>query len=234
MDIGLSQGVAGMRSTEKRLETITSNIANIGANGFKRQVSVTRTFWMNEGNSRHLEIATQRVTDFKQGPIAHTGNKLDLALQGPGFFAVDTPTGRSYTRDGSFRLDDTGTLLTGNGYPVAWNGSRGKLNPTGEPITIDGSGGVRQGEVQIGKLEIVDFADTARLEDDALGHYRAPADLETRPSTAVIEQGSVERSNVEVMDELVEMVFAQRRFENSSSVMRSIEQTYKRLNMPKN
>lgn len=234
MDTGIYQGVAAMRSTEKRLETITSNIANIAATGFKRQASVTRAFWVGEGRARHVEIATQRVTDFKQGQISHTGNTLDLALEGPGFFGIETPTGRSYTRDGEFHLDNTGTLLDVSGFPVAWSGSRGKLDPTGEAILIDGSGQVMQGERRVGKILVADFPDKGRLEDDNLGHYRPAGDMKPIASTATIHQGSVERSNVDVMDELVEMVFAQRRFENSSTVMRSIDQTYKRLNMPHN
>lgn len=234
METGIYHGVAAMRSTEKHLETITSNIANIKATGFKRQANVTRTFWVGEGKTRHLELSSQRVTDFSQGQIAHTGNTLDLALEGPGFFGIETPNGLAYTRDGEFHLDDTGTLLGVNGYPVAWNGSRGKLDPTGEPITVDGSGQVLQGNRTVGRIQLTDFEDKAQLVDDALGHYRPTAAQQPVASTAVIHQGSVEHSNVDVMDELVEMVFAQRRFENNTTVMRSIDQTYKRLNMPRN
>jgi flagellar basal-body rod protein FlgG len=234
MDTGIYQGVAAMRSTEKRLETITSNIANIRATGFKRQANVTRTFWVGEGKTRHIELTTQRVTDFSQGQIAHTGNKLDLALEGPGFFAIETPNGRAYTRDGEFHLDNTGTLLSGNGYPVAWNGSRAKLDPTGDQITIDGSGQVLQGERAVGKIQVTDFENKERLVDDSLGHYRPTDDMKPIASTAVVHQGSVEHSNVDMMDELVEMVFAQRRFENSTTVMRSIDQTFRRLNTPHN
>ncbi|MDZ4772647.1 MAG: flagellar hook basal-body protein [Planctomycetota bacterium] len=234
MDTGINHGVAAMRSTEKRLETITSNLANINATGFKRQASVTRSFWIGEGKDRHIDIATQRATDFKQGPLAHTGNSLDLALEGSGFFAIETTTGRSYTRDGEFHLDNTGTLLNVNGYPIAWDGQRGKLDPTGETITIDGSGQVLQGDRRVGKLVVNDFSDLSKLEDDGQGQYRPADGMKPLASTALIHQGNIERSNVTVMDELVEMVFAQRRFENSTTVMRSIDQTYKRLNQPHN
>lgn len=233
MDTGLFQGAEAMRMTEKRLDTITSNIANITASGFKRQTNVTRSFWVGEGSQRSMQLVTERVTDFRQGQISHTGNTLDLALDGQGFFAVDTPSGRSYSRDGEFHLDSAGTLLNVNGFPVAWKGSRGKLDPTGDAIVIDGAGNVRQGERRIGQLELVDFADKRRLEDDVLGHYRPQPDMQPLPAQCQIQQGSVERSNVDITDELVEMVFAQRRFENSSSVMKSIDDTYKRLNAPK-
>lgn len=234
MDTGLFQGAEAMRMTEKRLETITSNIANITASGFKRQANITRSFWVGSGSQKSLQLQTERVTDFRQGQISHTGNSLDLAIDGGGFFAIDTPTGRSYTRAGEFHLDNSGTLLNVNGFPVAWKGARGKLDPTGEPIVIDGSGAVRQGERRIGQLELVDFTDKRRLEDDVLGHYRPQPDMEALPATGTIQQGSIERSNVDITEELVEMVFAQRRFENSSSVMKSIDDSYKRLNAPRN
>lgn len=232
MDTGLYQGVAAMRTTEKRLETITANIANIGAHGFKRQAAVTRSFVVGEGDRKHVEIATQHATDFTQGEIAQTGNQFDLALDGPGFFALETQRGRSYTRDGTFRLDDQGRLLSNDGFPVAWDGAPGQLRATGEAVTIDGSGAVRQGEASIGRLRVVDFKNAQLLEEDAYGNWRAPGGQRELPATCIVHQGSIERSNVNAMDELVEMVMAQRRFENSTTVMRSIDQTYKRLNQP--
>jgi flagellar basal body rod protein FlgG len=93
---------------------------------------------------------------------------------------------------------------------------------------------VLQGNRNVGRLQISDFDDKAQLVDDALGHYTPSGAQKPVASSAIVHQGSIEHSNVDVMDELVEMVFAQRRFENNTTVMRSIEQTYKRLNMPHN
>jgi len=234
MDTGIYQGVAAMRSSEKRMDTIAANLANIGARGFKRQSSVTRSFNVGMGDRKHVEFATQRATDFSQGELAHTGNQLDLALEGPGFFAIDMPNGRAYTRDGSFRLDNNGTLLTQDGDLVAWEGSNGKLQPTGEAIRIEDSGTVYQGEQPIGRLKIVEFDNPNLLEEDAHGNWRAPRGMREQNGTARVHQNYVERSNVSPMDELVGMVLVQRRFENSGTVMRSIDQTYKRLNQPHN
>jgi flagellar basal-body rod protein FlgF len=233
MDTGLYAGVAAMRSNEKRLDTIATNLANLSAHGYKRQASVTRAFSVGSGDRKHVEIATQQSTDWTQGEVERTENPLDIALDGTGFFTVDTPSGRAYTRDGRFHLDSKGALLTADGLPVAWEGSPGRVQPTGEPVTVDGSGGVRQGAASIGRLRVVDFADPQRLDEDARGYWRAPRGLAERPSNAVVRQGSVERSNVNSMDELVAMVIAQRRFENSTTIMRSIDQTYKRLNTPR-
>lgn len=232
MDTGIYQGVAAMRSTEKRMDTIAANLANIGVRGFKKQASVTRTFNVGEGARRHQEIVTDRRTDFAQGELLHTGNKLDLAFDGPGFFAVDGPNGRMYTRNGSFRLDDKGNLLSDEGHPVAWEGSRGTFQPTGGDIVIDGTGTVLQGEAAIGKISLVEFPDTSLLAEDGSGYWIAPKGVREQKATSPIQQGFVERSNVNAIDELIAMVLVQRRFENSSTVMRSIDQTYKRLNQP--
>jgi flagellar basal-body rod protein FlgF len=233
MDNGLYMGVAAMRSTEKRIDTIASNLANLSAHGYKRQAPVTRAFTVGTGERKHVEIATRTATDWTQGQLERTENQLDFALEGTGFFAVETPSGRAYTRDGRFRLDSEGKVLTPDGFEVAWDGAPARLQPTGEQITVDASGAVRQGGASIGRLRIVDFADPQRLEQDAKGYWRAPRGLDEQPSNASVRQGSVERSNVEAMDELVAMVVAQRRFENSTSIMRSIEQTYRRLNQPR-
>lgn len=232
MDTGLYAGVAAMHSNEKRLDTIAANLANLSAHGYKRQGSVTRSFSIGTGDRRHEEIATQQSTDFTQGELERTGNPLDFALEGNGFFAIDTSSGRAYTRDGSFHLDQQGTLLSADGQPVAWDGSTGRIHPTGEAITVDASGGVRQGEASIGRLHIVDFDDATRLDSDSHGNWRAPRGLQEKPSTASVHQGAVERANVNSMDELIGMVVAQRRFENSATVLRSIDSTYKRLNQP--
>lgn len=234
MDNGLYQGVAAMRSNEKRLDTISANLANLSAHGYKRQASVTRSFVVGSGDRKHTEIATQQATDFSQGMVERTENTLDFALDGQGFFAVETPTGRAYTRDGSFHLDSQGTLLTAEGNPVAWESSPGRIQPTGEAIVVDGSGAVRQGGASIGRLHVADFADAQRLDEDARGYWRAPRGMQERPSTAAVRQGAVERANVDSMDELVGMVVAQRRFEQSTTILRSIDQTYKRLNQPHN
>jgi flagellar basal body rod protein FlgG len=232
MDTGLYAGVAAMHSNEKRLDTIAANLANLSAHGYKRQGSVTRSFSVGTGDRRHEEIATQQSTDFTQGELERTGNDLDVALEGNGFFAIDTGTGRAYTRDGSFHLDQQGTLLTSDGQPVAWDGSSGRIHPTGEAIAIDASGTVRQGGASIGRLRIVDFDDASRLQEDAHGNWRAQRGMQEKPANASVRQGAVERANVNSMDELIGMVVAQRRFENSATVLRSIDQTYKRLTQP--
>lgn len=230
MDTGFYQGVAATRIHEKRLESIASNLANVGTNGFKRQATASRAFEIGTGERKHIEVVEQASTDHSQGMVEHTGNPLDLALDGEGFFAVDGPTGIGYTRDGAMHLDDKGVLQTAQGFPVVWEGSRGQIKSVGEPVTVDGSGEVRQGAATIGRIRVVDFANRAGLEQDGNGLWRAPAGAREQSATAIVHQGALERSNVNAMDELVALIVTQRGMETATNVMKTIDQSYKRLN----
>jgi flagellar basal-body rod protein FlgF len=230
MDHGLYMGVAAMRSAEKRMEALTANLANASSPAYKRQSSATRAFDVGVGEKKHREVAASSSTDFSQGLIERREDPMAMALEGGGFFAVETPTGEAYTRNGVFRLDDQGELLTGEGHPVAWSGARGRVQPTGEPVTIDGTGKVRQGSSELGALKLVDFADKSKLTIDRDGYWHAAPGQATQEPTAYVHQFAIERSNSESIDELVALIKVQRDFESASGVMRTIDQSYRRLN----
>lgn len=220
-----------MRASEQRLETIAHNLANVSTRGYKRETSFAHA--IRSMRARQSEVQAGVAPDFTQGPLETTGHPLDLALDGPGFFVVDDAGGRSYTRDGSFRVDDRGTLVTQDGQPVAWKGARGSLRPTGRGVTVDAAGQVRQGDAVIGELDIVDVARPTELTVAAAGRWTAPPGTQEVPAKAQVRQGAVERSNVESMDELVALVSVQRSFESAATMLRSIEQSYSRLNQPR-
>jgi len=231
MDNGLYQAAGAMRASERRLDAIAHNLANVSTRGYKRETTFAHA--IQKAGSREPQVAAGLAPDFTQGTLETTGHPLDLALDGPGFFVVEDAGGRSYTRDGSFRVDDRGTLVTQDGQPVAWKGARGSVRPTGRGITVDSNGEVRQGESVLGQLDIVDVADSSRLEPAAGGRWLAPAGVNEAPAKAVVRQGSLESSNVESMDELVALVNVQRSFESAATMLRSIEQSYSRLNQPR-
>lgn len=219
-----------MRASERQLDAIASNLANLDSPAYKRQNTVTHAFEVGSGERRQLTISTQCVVDFSQGEIKRSGNPLDLALEGDGFFVVETPDGEAYTRNGTFNLDEQGVLRTADGHPVAWDGARGKLESVGEAVTIDGVGVVRQGATKIGSLRLVDFADRGALTLDREGYYHAQRGIARATPTAIVHQGAIEKSNSSSIDELVEMIRVQRNFESSASLVRSIDQSYRRLN----
>ncbi len=233
MDSGLYSGVAAMRASERRLDAIAANLANIDSPAYKRQNAVTHQFSVGAGERRHDAIVTRSEVDFAQGELARTGNPLDLALEGDGFFVVETQGGEAYTRNGSFNVDGQGVLRTADGHPVAWDGGRGKIDGVGEEVTIDGAGVVRQGSTQVGKLLLADFADRNALVQDREGYYHAGRGAARSTPTALVHQGAIEKSNASSIDELVEMIRVQRSFESAASLVRSIDQSYRRLNAPR-
>jgi flagellar basal-body rod protein FlgF len=218
---------------QKRMDSIAANLANVSTPAFKRLTTATRSFMLTTDQAKVPTIALEQQIDFSQGELERTGNPTDLALMGNGFFAVDAPSGEIYTRNGSFRLNEEGVLLTSDGYPVVWEGSRGQLDPVGAQIMIDSSGTITQGEKKAGQIKIVDFEDPARLTVGRRSYYIAPPRLARTEASAQVHQGAIERSNVSAVDELVSMIQTQRSFEVASNLMRSIDQTYRRLVQPR-
>jgi flagellar basal body rod protein FlgG len=165
--------------------------------------------------------------------LRRTGNPLDLALDGTGFFVLETEKGPAYTRAGSFHLDEQGVLQSEDGFAVAWSSGSGALKAVGDPIVVDPRGVVRQGTEEVGRLKLVDFEERGRLVRIGSAAWMAPAGVQEQEAEPVVHQGALEQANANSMDELVSMIVAQRHFENGSTVMRTIDQSYKRLNQPK-
>jgi flagellar basal body rod protein FlgG len=233
MGNGLESGVQALGASQKRMEYIAVNLANLQAPGYKRLNAFTHVIESVRQGRKSSAIETQSEVDFSQGQINPTGNPLDVALDGEGFLALETPTGEAYTRNGRFHLDAQGALLNEDGFAVAWEGGQGRFQPVGLEITVDATGAVRQGPNDIGRLKLVDFADRTQLQLDAKGHFRATRGARPVTATAEVRGGALERSNTESIDELVSMIRVQRSFESATSVIKSIDQSYKRLNAPR-
>lgn len=219
-----------MTASERRLEVITSNLANAQTTAFKRLAAVHHVRAGAGPREADAQVATATRRDWSQGPLERTGVPTDLALVGRGFFAVEGPDGEQYTRDGRFSLTDRGALVTRDGYPVAWDGARGTLDPTGEAVSVDGSGQVHQGEAPVGRLRLVDFDALELLEESGDGYFRAAPELSRNEAAAEVHQGALEGSNVSTVDELVALIQNQRAFEASAKVTSMIAETYQRLN----
>ena len=230
MNAGLYQGVAAMRASQRRLEAITSNLANISSTAFKRSVSMNHGVKL--GRSGRTTLTTTTAMDWSQGPLLRTQVSTDLALMGDGFFAVEgsPEEGELYTRDGHFSINERGVLVTQMGSQVAWQGARGILDPIGAPIRVDLSGQVFQGQRTIGRLRVVDFADRSQLQIGKTGDFVAPDDVQPRSSTAEVHQGALEGSNVSAVEELVALIQTQRTFEAGANLLTMISQSYERLN----
>jgi len=211
------------RVLQRRLDVTANNLANVNTSGFKADDLVTEEA-DNTGASADVNPTDIRFVrdvglarDMSQGAIASTGNPLDVAIQGSGFFMVQGPHGPLYTRDGAFSLTGDGQLVTSDGRAV--------LDSGGAPITIDTSQGEspsigRDGAItvagnEVGRLGVVTFAAPGALSKvgdnlwDAQGH--TPQAFE-----GVVEQGALEGSNVRPIVELTRLIAISRAYENAA------------------
>jgi flagellar basal body rod protein FlgG len=161
-----------------------------------------------------MPVIERSWTDFSQGMIYATGNPLDVAISGRGLFSVDSPAGRLYTRNGSFRLSPAGVLTTQEGYPVRLAGG-GTLQLAGAgAIDVSPDGAVRQNGVALGQIEVVEFADVSVLSKRAAGYFTAPARAQPPPAPQVeLQQCQLEASNVSSAEGAVRLGGVIRQFE---------------------
>jgi flagellar basal-body rod protein FlgF len=201
------------------LDIVANNLANTTTGGFKldREFYSLFTAADNEGDSAStkLPLIQKQWTDFSQGVLTPTGNALDLALSGKGFFAVNGPNGPLYTRNGSFQLSPSGQLTTGDGYAVLDTDGQPIQSQSQAPIEVVADGSVTQSGETLGQLQIVDFPDASLLQK--LGNsYFTPSDPKVAPVPAAdttVLQGKTENSNVAPAESAVRLVALMRQFE---------------------
>ena len=232
MSDGLYSGVAAMNAAERKLDAVTSNLANVSASGFKRRGTAMASFDAVLRGEKQRQIGVRETIDHSQGTLQTTGNPLDLALVGNGFFAVEGPQGEMYTRDGRFHTDANGVLQTADGYALAWDGARGSIDPAGKDVLVDAEGQVVQGDQKLGRLRLAAFTDRTQLQSDGHGFFHAPRGLRPATSNAEVRQGAIEQANVSAVDEMVELIAVQRSFESATRLLSMIDQSYRRLTAP--
>ena len=179
MDSLTMAAASGMRSRLESLDMLANNLANTSAPGFKADREFYNLYVSDDaagGNGQTAVTAPvieKRWTDFSQGSLTPTSNPLDLAITGQGFFAVTSPTGTLFTRDGSFRLSPQGQLQTQEGYAVR--------DPLGNPIVLDPAkstdistdGTLLQDGVEVGKVNLVDFSNPQSLTKQGQNYFFA-------------------------------------------------------------
>lgn len=221
--------LSGQLALRRKLDVIANNVANINTDGFKRlsidfeeaempKASVLLFPRRDRDPSFVREQGT--VNDFSAGSIELTGRQLDVALADPNsFFTVSTPAGNRYTRAGSFQLDNTGRLVTADGKPVLADGGEVVFGQSETSIAIANDGTISSSAGPKGKLSIVSVDDKSQLEhvgDNLFQSATAPT-----PSTNPgVRQGSLERSNVNGVEEITAMIDVQRAYERLVSLMK--------------
>lgn len=210
MKLGFSAAALGSILQEKRLEVIANNIANAQTPGFKKDEVRFTDFLYQETHTR-----------MEQGSIRVTSSPLDIALVGPGWFKVKTNEGILYTRSGNFTRDAEGRLVTSEGWPVL-DESGGEIHINSTDVTIDDGGRIFEKGVTVGKIAVVDFDETVRLEKVVGGYFRAVgSDVKERESNrARIQQGALEEPNFHIVEEMTRMIDTLRMFEAYQKAMK--------------
>jgi flagellar basal-body rod protein FlgF len=219
MDPMTAIAASGLRARMESLDLLANNIANASTGGYKADREFYSLYVAPEaaGNdpSSTMPLIERPWVDHAQGALHTTGNPLDVALSGKGFFAVNGPSGPLYTRNGSFRLAADGKLTSADGYPVRDSQGAPLTLQATRPLEISSDGTVTQDGVVTGKLEIVDFTSTAGLSKQGSNYFRIndPAMRPTAPAGTSVEQGNLETSNTGSAEAAVRLVSVMRQFE---------------------
>lgn len=232
MNSGMFAAVSGNLAAMRRMDMISNNLANVNTAGFKKDkmsfegllASSTTPPSVPQGTTADPIMQKENMyIDYSAGPVSQTGNTLDLALDGDGFFAVNTPNGVAYTRQGSFRMSADGTLVTADGYPVQAQGG-GEIHLKGSRIEITANGAITVDGSVAGNLSVVDFEKPYSMEKKG-NTLMVPTDpqAQTKTSTAQVRQGHLEGSNVETMYEMAQMIETNRYFEACQKVIRGYD-----------
>lgn len=256
---GIFSAVSGAMAQSQRLDTIANNLANVNTSAFKkdRQVfseylsayekpddlirvprvpaSIESFYDMNGGDNAYANPAGS-YTNFEQGALRASGGPLDFAIEGKGFFEVLTPQGMRWTRNGGFQIDNNGRLVTKEGHPVLKEGQgdptqRG-ITLTSRNVTVSHKGEIFDGGNQVGRLAVVDFAVPDDLQKTGSSYYtlKQTARSAALPSDeAKVHQGFMEGSNVNVVEEMTDMITANRVFEAAQKAVKGHDQMDEKL-----
>jgi flagellar basal-body rod protein FlgF len=235
---GAAIAAAGMSSDIQRINIISHNLANTLTPAYKRMWAVSTGFDAlmapngkpeQAGNPAGVETSS----DFRPAPSRHTGNPLDIAIEGDAFFELhDTAGPTIFTRQGSLALDAGGRLVAPGGAAVA--GMGGDIRLESDQVRIDRAGRILDKDTVVGQIKLVRFDDARKLVPAGLGRYTQGSALaEPAGESTVLRQGHVEASNVVPADEMVRLIETMRHFEGGQKIMQwyddMLEQALSRL-----
>ncbi len=239
---GLYTSETSMRPMMARMEVIANNLANINSTGYKRDRVFVRMLKDSaavqaEGKGEMEGVDAQKYIDFSEGSLNQTGNPFDLAIQGRGFFAVETPNGVRYTRNGNFKLNTDSVLVTGDGYPVLASTGAVQLPHLDKTqqanVRISETGEVIVDKDTIARLRIVDFDRLDLLKKDQKSLFVADSGetiIEGPGQLTSVRQGYLEESNVEGIEEMIAMIEMHRNFEMNQKAIQSQDATLEKSN----
>lgn len=261
---GIYAALSGSLAQSLKMDTIANNIANVNTTGFKKDQQVfneyltanekeqeviqvprdpaaIESFYHMGGGDKSFVNAKGTFTDFSQGSMKPTGNKLDLAIDGKGFFEIQTPQGVRLTRAGNFMLNGDGQLVTKDGFQVLMQSEGDEpqdissrivtVNGTKE-LHISEAGEVFEGAQKMGKISMMNVLNPDCLQKEGNNNYGFKANLAPQMiqiNNPSLKQGFLETSNVNVVQEMTDMIATQRAFESTQKAIQAFDQMSDKL-----
>jgi flagellar basal-body rod protein FlgF len=213
--------ISAQIAMERRLEAIASNVANVNTAGY-RAVGVRFSTELTQAGQVNFTSPGETYVVRAQGPISHTGNDLDVAVDGDGWFGLETPSGTVYTRDGRFQMTANGDLQSVNGYSVLDSGgSPITLDASAGPVAIAENGAISQGGKRLGVIGLFTLPADATLtrHDNSAVASDKPADPVEDMTANSIRQGYIEGSNVNPIVEMTRLIEAARAFDQATTAI---------------
>ena len=250
---GIYTALSGAVAQNQRLDTIANNIENVNTTGFKKDRQVFKeyltaaekvpdviqvpkipasieSFYDLQSADKGYVDSSGTYTDMTQGSVRSTGNPLDLAVEGQGFFEVLTPRGVRFTRNGGFKISPQGQLVTRQGYQVLRQGQGAPETRTipisSRNLTVSYNGNIFEGEEQVAQLSVMTIADAdaLRKEGESLYSVKPNYNMQMTPATdAQVHQGFLETSNVNIVDEMTKMIKTSRNFESLQKAIKAFD-----------
>lgn len=218
--------ISAQIAMERRLEAIANNVANVNTAGY-RAVALRFTTELQQAGQVNFSSSGETYVVRDQGPISHTGNSLDVAVDGDGWFGLETPSGTVYTRDGQFHMTENGDLQSVNGYSVVDSGgSPITLDASGGPVTIGENGAISQGGKRLGVIGMFALpadATLTRHDNSAVISDKPPDPVEDMTANS-IRQGYIEGSNVNPILEMTRLIEASRAFDQATAAIDTNDQ----------
>jgi len=239
MENALLVGLSRQMALTHELDVLANNIANVDTTGYKADNTLFEQYLMPRASDPSFGSQDRRIRyvedradwiDMSQGSIQRTGNPLDVAIQGKGFFAVQTPNGQQrYTRNGAFSINGAGQLVTSDGNQVIGDSGPITFQSTDHDVVISPSGiiTVREGnstaDSQRGRLQLVDFAQTRLLQKDGGSTFAAPAGVapDPVPADTTVVQGAIEKSNVNGVTAMARLIEITRSYTDIASLLQA-------------
>lgn len=232
MENSLFIALSRQMTVRRQLESVANNLANANTAGYKSERLMFVEYLSKSDNGKsqmHFVQDLASARNHNPGKYEQSGNAFDMAIEGPGFFVVETPQGEQrFTRDGQFRMDQDGKLITRDGFPVLGEGDAPILfQPNDVDIAVRADGTVSAGDQVRGKLKIVEFENPYRMKR-AEGNLLKSNDAPDAAEKSSVIQGMIEGSNVQPILEITEMMHAMRSYQSAGKFIESEHERQRR------